>query len=126
MTSSIQPEPATGSLVAIDIADNGLAGIVVEPTDDLLRLQQKFIDAVAPLTVATATSAALFTTPAEPDIHAGVIEYIAAFVPDHSGKNFMPHVTIGVGLKEYLDAMVAAPFDFGTARKNLKTLELKA
>jgi len=142
MTSSIQPEPATGSLVAIDIADNGLAGIVVEPTDDLLRLQQKFIDAVAPLTVATATSAALFTTPAEPDIHAGVIEYVAAFVPDHSGKNFMPHVTIGVGLKDYLDAMVAAPFepftfspagasvyqlgDFGTARKNLKTLEFKA
>src|SRR5579875_2975633 len=34
-----------------------LAGIVVEPTDDLLRLQQKLIEAVAPLAVATATSA---------------------------------------------------------------------
>jgi len=120
----------------------GLAGIVVETTDDLLRLQQKLIDAVAPFAVATATPAALFTTPKEPDIHPGVIEYIAAFVPDHSGKNFMPHVTIGVGTKDYLDAMLAAPFeaftfspagasvyqlgDFGTARKNLKTLEFKA
>ena len=53
----------------------------------------------------------------------------------------MPHVTIGVGLKSYLDEMLAAPFeaftftaagasvyqlgDFGTARKNLKTLDLK-
>ena len=52
----------------------------------------------------------------------------------------MPHVTVGVGLKDYLDAMLAAPFeaftfspagasvyqlgDFGTARKNLKTLDL--
>ncbi len=83
----------------------------------------------------------MFTTPAEPDIHPGVIEYIAAFVPDHSGKNFLPHVTIGVGTKAFLDAMLAAPFepftfspigasiyqlgDFGTARKSLKTLEFK-
>ena len=119
----------------------GLAGIVVEPTADLLRLQQKLIEAVDPLAVATATSAALFTTPAEPDIHPGVVEYIAAFVPDHSGKNFLPHVTIGVGTKAFLDAMLAAPFepftfspvgasiyqlgDFGTARKSLKTLEFK-
>ena len=31
----------------------GLAGIVVEPTPDLLRLQQKIIDAVTPFTVKT-------------------------------------------------------------------------
>src|SRR5216684_2216699 len=31
----------------------GLAGIVVEPTEDLLRLQQKIIDAVTPFTVKT-------------------------------------------------------------------------
>jgi hypothetical protein len=33
----------------------GLAGIVVEPTEDLHRLQQKIIDAVAPFTVKTGT-----------------------------------------------------------------------
>jgi hypothetical protein len=27
----------------------GLAGIVIEPTDDLIRYQQKLIDAVTPL-----------------------------------------------------------------------------
>jgi hypothetical protein len=36
--------------------DIGLAGIVVEPTDDLLRLQQKLIDAVAPFAAETGTA----------------------------------------------------------------------
>jgi hypothetical protein len=118
----------------------GLAGIVVEVTDDLLRLQQTLIDAVAAFSVETATADAFFKLPAEPPLHEvpALVEYIGAFVPEHSGKNFMPHVTIGVGLKGYLDEMLAAPFeaftfspagssvyqlgDFGTARKNLKTL----
>ncbi len=117
----------------------GLAGIVVDVTDDMLRVQQRLIDAVAPLSVAKGTKAAFFTTPAEPDINPGVIDYVAAFVPEHSGKNFLPHVTIGAGTTAYLKAMIAEPFeaftfspagasvyqlgDYGTARKNLKTLE---
>jgi hypothetical protein len=121
----------------------GLAGIVVEVTDDLLRLQQTLIDAVTPFSIATATADAFFRLLSEPMLHEvpTLVQYIGAFVPEHSGKNFMPHVTIGVGTKEYLDAMLAAPFeaftfspagasvyqlgDFGTARKNLKTLEFK-
>jgi len=122
----------------------GLAGIVVEVTDDLLRLQQKLIDAVGPLSLATATADAFFRLPSEPPLHdvPALIDYIGKFVPEHSGKNFMPHVTIGVGLKNYLEDMLAAPFeaftftaagasvyqlgDFGTARKNLKTLTFHA
>jgi len=49
----------------IPLKDIGLAGIVVEPTDDLLRLQQKLTDAVAPSTVETGTAAAFVTTPKE-------------------------------------------------------------
>ena len=122
----------------------GLAGIVVEVTDDLLRLQQKLIDAVDPFSVATATADAFFKLPSEPPLHEvpATVQYVGAFVPEHSGKNFMPHVTIGVGLKDYLDKMLAAPFpaftfspagasvyqlgDFGTARKNLRTLAFHA
>ena len=118
----------------------GLAGIVVEVTGDLLRLQKNLIDAVAPFSIATATADAFFKLPSEPPLHEvpALVQYVGAFVPEHSGKNFMPHVTIGVGLKNYLDEMLAAPFeaftfspagasvyqlgDFGTARKNLKTL----
>jgi hypothetical protein len=122
----------------------GLAGIVVEVTDDLLKFQQTLIDVVAPFSVATATADTFFKLPSEPALHEvpTMIEYVGRFVPEHSGKNFMPHVTIGVGLKSYLDKMLAAPFerfaftaagasvyqlgDFGTARKNLKTLTFHA
>jgi hypothetical protein len=121
----------------------GLAGIVVEVTDDLLRFQQKLIDRVTPFSVATATADAFFKLPSEPALHEvpTLIEYIGSYVPAHSGKKFMPHVTIGAGLKNYLDEMLAAPFepftfspagasvyqlgDFGTARKNLKTLAFR-
>ena len=40
----------------------GLAGIVVEPTDDLRRLQQKIIAALAPSAVKTGTAAAFMST----------------------------------------------------------------
>ncbi len=88
----------------------GLGGIVAEPTPDLLRLQKKLIDAVAPFTAPTGTAAAYVTTPQDPDILPAVIDYVAAFVPEHSGAHYSPHVTIGVGTARYLDAMLAAPF----------------
>jgi len=40
----------------------GLAGIVIEPTDDFIRYQKKLIDAVQPFTVKTGTAAAYVTT----------------------------------------------------------------
>ncbi len=121
--------------------DIGLAGIVVRPTDDWLRLQQELIDAVAPYTVKTATAAAFVTTPAEPDINQPTIDYVAAFVPDHSGNHFNPHVTVGIATQDYLNKMLAEPFkaftfspvgasvyklgNFGTAQKQLKAWEFK-
>ena len=73
--------------------DIGLGGIVVEPTDDLLRLQQELIDAVAPFTEKTGTAAAYVTTPEDPEINQPTIDYVAAFVPEATGKKFNPHVT---------------------------------
>jgi len=121
--------------------DIGLGGIVVEPTDDLLRLQQELIDAVAPFTEKTGTAAAYVTTPEDPEINQPTIDYVAAFVPNETGKNFNPHVTIGVAPQDYLKEMLAEPFDvftfspasasvyqlgnFGTARKELKAWDLK-
>jgi hypothetical protein len=46
--------------------DIGLAGIVIEPTDDLIRYQKRLIDAVAPFTVKTGTAAAFVTTKEDP------------------------------------------------------------
>ena len=33
------------------------------------------------------------------------------FVPEHSGAHYSPHVTIGIGTVDYLNALLAAPFD---------------
>jgi len=116
----------------------GLSGIVIKPIPELLRLQQALIDAVAPYTVKTGTVAAFVTTPEEPDVNQPTMDYIAAFVSDHSGAKYNPHVTTGIGTKAYLDALLAGPFDtftfspvsasvyqlanFGTASKLLKAL----
>ena len=125
----------------IPMKDTGLAGIVVKPTPELLKLQADLIAAVAPFTVETATSAAFVTTPVDPLIDPALLDYVSAFVPKGAGENFNPHVTTGVAPREYLDAMLAEPFEtftfssagaavyqlgqFGTAAKKLKDLEVK-
>jgi hypothetical protein len=121
--------------------DTGIAGIVVKPTPELLKLQADLIAVVAPFTVETGDSAAFVTTPDDPIIDPLLIGYVSTFVPKASGEHFNPHITTGVALREYLDRMLAEPFEpfafspasasvyqlgqFGTAAKNLKELDLK-
>jgi 2'-5' RNA ligase len=124
----------------IPSAPIGLAGIVVEPTEDLHRVQNELIEAVAPFTAKTGTPAAFFSTEGGRDIQKFLIGYVANFVEVAAGKKFNPHVTIGVGTEVYLNKMLAEPFEtftfspvgasvyqlgsFGTARKELKALPL--
>ena len=89
----------------------GLSGIVVEPTPQLIKLQQDLIAAVTPFTVKTATSAAFVTTPADPVINPLLIHYVEVFPTEHAGEHFLPHVTTGLSPREYLDKMLAEPFD---------------
>jgi hypothetical protein len=119
----------------------GVAGIVIEPTPDLHRLQQKIIDAVMPFTVKTGTAAAFMSTEDGRDIQGPLLGYVANFVQAAAGKKFNPHVTTGVATEAYLKEMLADPFEaftfspvsvsvyqlgtFGTARKELKVLVLK-
>jgi hypothetical protein len=107
--------PATWTLTAykyyyIPWKGLGLGGIVIRPKDALLEYQQALIDAIAPFTVPSGTAAAYVTTPQDPDIVEPLIEYVAAFVPNETGKNFSPHVTIGLATEEYLKTLLAEPF----------------
>jgi hypothetical protein len=122
---------------------NGLGVTVIEvkPTSQLLVVQQQLIDAISPYTEGTASVAAFATTPEEPDINSSTIDYVAAFVPASTGKKYVPHVTVGVAPKAFLDRLVAETFDsftfsplavsvyqlgnYGTARKRLKTWNFK-
>ncbi|MGH8337755.1 MAG: hypothetical protein ACRETL_13245 [Gammaproteobacteria bacterium] len=121
--------------------DLGLSGIVIQPTPELLKLEQQVIDAVTPFAVKTGTSAAFVTTPEDPDVLPALITYVSEFVPKHSGENYHPHVTTGLAPREYLDKMLKEPFEaftfspagaaiyhighYGTAAKKLKEWDLK-
>ena len=138
-------EPTTWTLTAskayyIPSPPIGLAGIVVEPTADLLRLQQRLINALAPFTVAAGTVDAFASTQQGRDIQEFLVQYVATFVPAASGQNFNPHVTTGAGPQGYLDKLMAEPFEafsfgpvgasvyqlgtFGTAQRKLAALTL--
>jgi len=140
-------KPATWKLKAykyyyIPWKDIGLAGIVIEPTDDLIRFQQKLIETVGPFTVKTGTAAAFVTTKEDPEINQPTLEYVAAFVPEATGAKFNPHVTIGLASQDYLKKMLEEPFqaftfsptgvavyhlgNFGTARTLLRSWDLKS
>jgi hypothetical protein len=124
-----------------DLKEMGLAGIVIEPTDDLLRYQKKLIDAIEPFTTKTGTAAAYVTTKEDPRINQATINYVENFVPNETGKKFNPHVTIGISTQEFLKKMLEEKFEtftfspsgasvyhlgnFGTAQKKLKGWELK-
>jgi hypothetical protein len=117
----------------------GLAGIVAEPTEDLLKLQQTLIDAVTPFTVEIGTAAAFVPSEGGRDIQPALIQHVADFVPTSSGKHFSPHVTVGIATQDYLKGMLAEEFvpftfspagaavyhlgSFGTAQKKLRSWE---
>jgi hypothetical protein len=65
----------------------GLAGIVVEPTEDLLRLQRELIDAITPFTAKAGTAAAFMSTEDGRDIQPSLISYVANFVSVAAGEN---------------------------------------
>jgi phosphoglycolate phosphatase-like HAD superfamily hydrolase len=121
--------------------DIGLAGIVARPTPELLKLQEDLITAVAPFTVESGTATAFTAAHDDPALDAFLIQYVSTFVPKQTGEHFNPHVSTGVALREYLDQMLAQPFEpftfspagaaiyqlgpFGTAAKKLKEWDLK-
>jgi 2'-5' RNA ligase/phosphoserine phosphatase len=117
----------------------GLAGIVIEPTQDLIRLQNKLLDAIAPFTSDKATDAAFAPRPDGGALLSvkQMVDYITTFPSKASGKNYNPHVTIGLGTRDFVDKLKTEPFksftfkaravsvyqlgDFGTAQKLLWT-----
>jgi acid phosphatase (class A) len=125
----------------VPMGDLGLTAITAKPTIELIKLQEDLIEAVAPFTVETGSSTAFFTTPDDPIIDSVLIHYVSVFVPEHTGEHFVPHLTVGLAPKPYLDQLLTEPFEsftfspasaavyqlgqFGTAAKKLKELELK-
>ena len=104
---------------------------VVERTPELMRLQQKVNDTVAPFSVSGGNAAAFIDTPSNSEI----VGYVEQFVPKSSGEHYFPHVTLGVAHEDFVKQLKAAPFaafsfgvkgvgmyqlgNFGTASKKI-------
>lgn len=119
----------------------GVAGICARPTPEILKLQAEVIAAAKPFMQKTATIGA-FTAPHDnPATDAAMIQYVSTFVPKMAGAHYNPHVSIGVGTKDYLDRMMGESFasfifspagaavyqlgPYGTAARQLKEWNLK-
>jgi hypothetical protein len=119
----------------------GVAGICAKPTSAILKLQADIIAAAKPFMLESGPIGA-FTAPHDDSAtDAAIIQYVSTFVAKMSGGNFNPHVSTGVAPKEYLDKMLAEPFEpftfspagaavyqlgpCGTAAKKLKEWDLK-
>jgi len=119
----------------------GVAGICAKPSPEILALQANIIAAVRPFVVGTGSIGAFTAPHDDPATDAAIIEYVSTFEPKMSGENFNPHVSTGVAPRDYLDKMLAEPFEaftfspagaavyqlgpFGTAAKKLKEWDLK-
>ena len=89
----------------------GLTGILVKPSPEVLQFQAKLIDAVRPFSESGGTAEAYVRTEAEPDINRDTIEYIEHYVPEHSGQNYLAHVTVGLATLDELEKIEAESFE---------------
>lgn len=87
----------------------GLAGIVVKPTAELRELQRQIVAAVQPFAV-EGTAAGFVPSPDGAPIAPSMVVYVNEYVGKQTGKNFNPHVTVGLGTAPFVKRLIAAPF----------------
>jgi len=89
----------------------GLTAIVIKPSREVLDFQASLINALQPYTASGGTPDAYVRTEAEPDINTPTLTYIENYVPEHSGENYVAHVTVGLATLTDLESFEAEPFD---------------
>lgn len=89
----------------------GLAGLLCQAGPSVIDLQGALIEAVKPYTGSGGTKEAFVTSDAEPDINADTLTYVEGYVPEHSGDNFLAHVTVGQATLADLADLERSTFD---------------
>ena len=116
----------------IPLKEIGLGGILVQPTADLIRLQDELFEAIGKFfaPASSGTAAAFKTTPQDPEINQPTIDAVATTFP-RKRRALQPTCHIGVGTADYLNALLAAPFPTftfsaaGTSAYQFGNLELQ-
>ena len=128
---------ATG-LYALRDGKLGLAGIVIQPTDDFRRVQRRVIEAISPFITPDGTAAAFAPRLDGGEIGQATVDYVKGFIAASTGQNYNAHLTVGIGTNGFIDALKAEPFkgfpvqpvslslyhlgDYGVAQKKLHHL----
>jgi len=129
------PEMTAIGLYHLPSGTIGLAGIVIEPSEDLRALQRAAIEAVYGHAREGGGEAAFVPDRSGTRFDPFLFEYVETSVPSQTGEQFNPHVTIGVAPLGWLRVLEEEPFDrctfgakgiatdqlgnFGTASKRL-------
>lgn len=114
-----------------------LAGYFVKPSPGVIDFQAKLIATVNPFVELGGTAAAYVTDTNDPEINQTTLNYVEQYVPNHSGSNYIAHVTLGFATLDDLKTIETEPFNEfdihpanvavfhlgnnGTARKELKS-----
>jgi 2'-5' RNA ligase len=98
-------------LYHIPLDDLGLAGITIEPTEELRSLQSAVIDAVNSYDAGAGDQRAYVPDPTGTPFDSFLFEYVETFVPDQTGEKFNPHVTIGLAPVSWLVEQEDQPFE---------------
>jgi len=126
------------ALYALTHENLGLMGIVIAPTPDLVRVQAKAIEALQPFLVAKGTAEAFAPNADGSLVNQPTVDYVNGFIATRTGDNYHPHLTVGIGKLDFVEALKAEPFaafpvsavaislyslgNFGVARKKLHDL----
>jgi hypothetical protein len=86
-------------------------GIVIQPTEAWRRLQLGIIEAVAPFAAEQGTAEAFAPRLDGAPISQLTVDYVNTFVGPRTGSNYNPHITVGIGMRDFLDALKAEPFE---------------
>jgi 2'-5' RNA ligase len=125
---------ATG-LYHIPSGKIGLAGIVIEPSRELLALQDAVTEAVNPFARSGGDESAFVPDATGAPFDPLLFKYVDTFVPSQTGQKYNPHVTVGIAPLGWLEDLEKQPFssftfgshgiavyqlgNFGTASKRL-------
>lgn len=101
--------------VAIRHADwgvpgQGLAGLVIKPSPQVLDFQAKLLAAVTPFLESDGTPDAFVRDPGE-QISQSTMDWVQNYVPNQIGEKCIAHITVGFGTLDDLKKIEAEPFD---------------
>jgi hypothetical protein len=89
----------------------GLQGITIDPSDNILALQTKVIEAIGPFHKPGGDQEAFVSDPTGTPFDPFLFTYVDTFIEKQTGENFNPHVTTGMGPLDWIEAREREPFE---------------